>query len=289
MSKLERYFDKLMDEYYLVLINSYSDSVKDSARYAIKELSKLGKDERADESFLKDLEQVIIEKMGNDFATSLEPKVKVFAEKAYKLSSQEPQFRNVQIAFGPIDSVNISNIKNEQIFWLKNHYEESDKLHKTLHTAMENNLSNKELASELKTHFGETLKQGDVYFKGLAEHTSLRVREFGRLSNYLRFGAVEYEIVAVLDDRTSDICRALHGKRFSVSSAINVMNEMFEICGEGYSPEETKQRLKDKAPFVRDNQVLYDEKGEPFAIEGNMSPFPPFHWRCRTQTVMVYD
>jgi len=288
MTTTEKYFDKLMDEYYSVLINSWSDSVKEASRVAIKTITDLKPHQKADEKFLKDLEIVIRQQLGEDFAHALDTKVKTFSEVTYRLSGQEAQFKNVKFSFTPTDYKNIEMIKKQQVFWLANHYDGkiSDRLAEILTQSIESKWTKVELAQELQFHFKDLVKKGMPYFEGLAEHTSLRVREFARLNNYAKLGAVKYQIVAVMDDRTSDICRALNGKVFEVKLALETMNAMFDTP-EFTTIEEAKSRLKKLAPFISDDQIEYDKDNVPIGINGEHSIFPPFHWRCRSRTIMI--
>jgi SPP1 gp7 family putative phage head morphogenesis protein len=152
--------------------------------------------------------------------------------------------------------------------------------------SIENKWTKSTLASELQTHFSDLIKGGKPYFEGLAEHTSLRVREFARLTNYQKCGAKYYQIVAVLDDRTSDICRALDGKIFPLNVAIDTMNAMFQVADMN-DIDDAKAHLKRLAPFVSEKQIEYNDQDEPVGIHGSHTPFPPFHWRCRTRTIMI--
>ena len=285
MTKLDKYFDRLMNEYYSVLINAWSDSVKESARFAIKELANLPKNKRADEQFLSSLEYVIRQQLGDEFAYSLDQKVKIFCERSYMLASLEPQFINIKIGFNATDMKSIEMAKKQQVFWLKNHYDSnvSQRLQEILSNTMQNQWTNGQLAENLQTHFSDILKGGKSYFQGLAEHTGLRVREFGRVNSYKKTGAKYYQIVAVIDDRTSDICRALDGKIYPVEPAVECMNAMFEVS-DNYDFDEAKERLKRIAPFVTEDQIIYTN-GMPSGVSGEHVPFPPFHWRCRTRTV----
>jgi hypothetical protein len=89
-----------------------------------------------------------------------------------------------------------------------------------------------------------------------------------------------------MDDRTSDICRALNGQIFPLTPALECMNEMFNTSDcDDY--EEAKAKLKKLAPFINENQIEYNDDNFPVGIYGNHTPFPPFHWRCRTRTIMI--
>ena len=288
---MNKHFEKLMDDYYKVLINTWSESVKESARFAIRELTKLGPEQRANDTFLKDLEYDIRIKMGEDFANNLYGKVRKFVEFGYTESAREPQFGNADlrsaISFTPSDTRNIEMLKKQQLFWLKNHYdaETSEKLKTVLAMYFEERWTNKQLAENLQTHFKDTIKSGESYFAGLAEHTGLRIREYGSLANYKRLGFRRYKIVAVMDDRTSDICRALNGKIFDVENAFNQMEEILSADYKNY--QAAKEFLKEKCPFINKEQVHFNSKEQPDNIEGYYFPLPPFHWRCRTETIGI--
>jgi SPP1 gp7 family putative phage head morphogenesis protein len=247
------------------------------------------KNARLDESQVRAIERVIANNLGENFANSVYPETRKFTEISYKLSAQENQFRNARISFGPIDVQNIETAKSNGVFWIKSHYDTaiSDKLADIINTNISENNSSTQLANELKTEFSSISKQSDSYFQGLAEHTGLRVREFGRLHNYHRLGATHYQIVAVIDDRTSDICLALDGKIFPLEPALKSIDAMMRVQEETSDPDEAKERLKEIAPFIRDDQIEYNDAGIPYGISGEHVGFPPFHWRCRSRTIML--
>jgi len=84
------------------------------------------------------------------------------------------------------------------------------------------------LADKLKEEFKSLGEKNQHYWQGLAEHTALRIREFGRLEGYHKAGATGYRLVVILDDRTSEICRALasQDKVYPLDTAIDTMNEL---------------------------------------------------------------
>jgi SPP1 gp7 family putative phage head morphogenesis protein len=289
MSNTDRYFNYLLDEYYHTLINTWDKKIKKASKDAIKALLDLPENLINNDKHLRSLEYYIRQYLGEDFAHALDEKIKVFSEVTYRLSAQEPQFRGVKFSFTPVDLRNVEMIKKQQVFWLKNYYDGnmSNKLSEILTKSVENKWTKIELSEELRTHFSDLVKGSKHYFEGLAEHTSLRVREFARLNNYQKCGATRYQIVAVMDERTSDICRALNGQIFELTPAIKTMESMFKIadCDDF---DTAKARLKELAPFVTEKQIEYKDN-IPVGIRGDHTPFPPFHWRCRTRTVMIFD
>ncbi|WP_239014416.1 head morphogenesis protein [Archangium violaceum] len=138
-------------------------------------------------------------------------------------------------------------------------------------------------------------------------------RSFAQMSSYAEAGIDRYRIEAVLDERTTHICRYLHGKTFSVGEALR----HFDRLGSLERPEDIKREL----PWVRERMdtgtgrtVLYvdrggeqttlaevlrsaagtrDDRGEfrPTASEATLREagigFPPYHGLCRTTTLAV--
>ena len=159
----------------------------------------------------------------------------------------------------------------------------------TLTQAIEQGHTKQELADALKGKFNDLGDKGQHYWQGLAEHTALRVREMGRLSGYEKAGAQYYRLVNPMDERTSEICWALvsENKLYPLDVALEVRDNLMDIDVNAEGLEESRDRIKALAPWVKESQVEYDDKGNPTGVSGAHTPFPPFHWKCRTQTEIV--
>ncbi len=128
-----------------------------------------------------------------------------------------------------------------------------------------------------------------AYWQDLAEHIALRVREFGRLQGYKKAKAQYYRLVVILDDRTSDICRALAAQNnvYPLNTALEAMDNLQSLNTRASSLDDARDYIKALAPWVKDDQVVYNDEDEPIGVSGAHTPFPPFHWRCRTTTEIV--
>jgi len=136
-------------------------------------------------------------------------------------------------------------------------------------------------------------------------------RSFSQISAYAEAGIQRYVIEAVLDEQTTNTCRFLHGKTFSVRDAVR----RFERIESLQRPED----IKTEQPWVREARdqktgrtVLYvnkgerrvpitevvrsgvgakDDAGEYRRSTGDQAlmdlgvSFPPFHGLCRTVVV----
>lgn len=129
---------------------------------------------------------------------------------------------------------------------------------------------------------------GPVRNKGYWTTVASSVLNNARSASSLRFyddAEVEtYEVLAVLDQRTSHVCRDMHGRTFDVKVGLKV----FEDLDAAESPDEAK----DAKPWMTENT-----KGQVF-LRGNLTTglsdaelqgqgisTPPYHGRCRTTIV----
>lgn len=137
-----------------------------------------------------------------------------------------------------------------------------------------------------------------------------RARTYTQLGAFAEAGVERYRFDAVLDEVTSEVCRFLHGKIFTVERAMDRFREVERIR----DPE----RIREVQPFVQvgvdraGNQVLFYERGgrrravaridepavgtrdevgrysralSPAQLEAAGVTVPPLHGRCRSTIV----
>ncbi len=183
-----------------------------------------------------------------------------------------------------------STIQKQQLFWIGNHFEADVRQNfaDTLSKAIEQGYTEEMLADTLKDQFNDIANRSSHYWQGLAEHTALRIREFGRLQGYKKAKARYYKLVVILDDRTSDICRALaaQDKLYPLNDALEVMDNLMALDTKSNSLDDAREYIKALAPWIKDDQIEYDSEMNPVGVSGAHTPFPPFHWKCRTTTMV---
>jgi hypothetical protein len=181
-----------------------------------------------------------------------------------------------------------TTIQKQQLFWIGNHFEADvrQSFADTLSKAIEQGYTKEMLADTLKDQFNDLANRSSHYWQGLAEHTALRIREFGRLQGYKKTKARYYKLLVILDDRTSDICRALasQDKVYPLNDALEVMDNLMALDTKSSSLDDAREYIKALAPWVKDDQIDYDSEMNPVGVSGAHTPFPPFHWKCRTTT-----
>jgi SPP1 gp7 family putative phage head morphogenesis protein len=161
-------------------------------------------------------------------------------------------------------------------------------------------------------------KGGEIYSRVVASNAMVRSRSISQASAYRDAGIERYEIMAVMDERTTVVCQGLNGQIISVSAGSKI--------NERAARAKNVDELKESNPFIRDRYIK-DENGERIRVlqteagvtiasvtslgwhnvpqldqyiesvsidmelTGDQLPndasigFPPYHHGCRTTTV----
>lgn len=129
------------------------------------------------------------------------------------------------------------------------------------------------LANDINRYLrGEIRRVVDVS----ANIVGTRVASHGMLYEARARGITRYRIDAVLDDRTTDICRNMHGREFEVEQAFYRTQMALSIT----DPKDQK----DFMPFPDINE-LTGEKSRDLQAKG--FDVPPFHFLCRSVVVLL--
>jgi hypothetical protein len=284
-----------MFEYYKILNNAWKKEVKESARFAIKALSDIPKHERVKDKHIDDIVEIINQNLGVDFQAEVTKPAKAFIQRSMQLGLNDAQRQvpsNIGIGLYGLSEHKLSNIITKQnSFWVGNHFDAdiADRFKQTMKQAIDSGFTREMLQNKLKEQFNDLKDKSAHYWQGLAEHTALRIREFGRLEGYRKAGAKHYRLVVVIDKRTSEICKALasENKLYPLDVAIEVMENLNAIDPNKHSLDTARDYMKAIAPWVSDKQIIRNSNDEPIGVSGSHTPFPPFHWKCRTTTEIV--
>ena len=115
------------------------------------------------------------------------------------------------------------------------------------------------------------------YWRVVANAAASRGFHYGYLKTMEILQIPGYRLQAVLDLKTSDICRTLNGKTFWVNDAVDVLERAYTSD----DPEAVKQASPWK-PYKEIKELSRDE------LKALGVMVPPFHGSCRTSIVPVY-
>lgn len=187
-------------------------------------------------------------------------------------------------------------LKNHHLFWIGEHYSDTlgEDVAKTVRqVALESGLGRKEVGRVLAEKLGDQFNKSDNYWRLLGAAAVHRARNLGGVQGLIDGGVKEYEILSVLDERTSTICRAMDGKIFTVADARKQRDAILKAA----SPED----VKSIAPW----HTAREMEGGGYEIRANGSKqwvpinglsqkdmasrglaLPPYHGFCRTTYVV---
>ena len=178
-------------------------------------------------------------------------------------------------------------LRGYTLFWVQNSYTQwlQDEMVEALNEYFTEGGTRIELAARLERFLTSKEPRMQGYFDLLADHNATRIAEIGHVTGYERAGVEYAEIVAVLDERTSPICRHLHGRLIPMSALSNQKGRLLDAA----------KRLDMKAakaaqPMLSgasEAAVLLEPKTSKIVAQG--IGMPPYHFRCRTTTVAHFE
>lgn len=192
-----------------------------------------------------------------------------------------------EAGFSLVDQDAIAGLSRSGLWWIGEHYGDALDEGRIL-TAVDKMIrsgSGRVKGGEiLRQALGAEFHRSDVYWRGLAATVATRARSFGALSGMEATGGTRYEYVNPVDERTSDVCRALDGTTFTVKGSIELRERLV-----GANPADSPEAWKAIAPWPK----LRELKGpggqllDPAELQAKGIAWPPLHFHCRSSIDVV--
>jgi len=116
------------------------------------------------------------------------------------------------------------------------------------------------------------------YFSGLAGTTLNRAQSGNRIQMFKQGGFTTYQIGAVIDRRTSQICNSMNGRTFTVQQGEQHITKVLGAT--------SSAGLASAAPWRRDLSSFGKSPSSKTLADAGMA-LPPYHFRCRTQVFPI--
>lgn len=182
----------------------------------------------------------------------------------------------VQSTFQFIDNKALDVLQRHQLYWIGNFWDAQlgERVAGLGKEIIEQGLPREQAGQMFDKAFADQFgNYAQRYWEGFANHVVTRTRELGAVEGYVRAEIEEIEIVAVMDRRTTPICREMHGRIFKVSEAVELRNQLLDAD----NPEDAKKI----APWLKPEQVQNKRTSKlPTGVS-----LPPYHFNCRTRTI----
>lgn len=232
------------------------------------------------EDAVKLITDKIIQELGTEFPELTRDQVEEFSREAWELGQvYEVGVKDIapiinQDAidfFGRLNNADYGKLFNSQ----REIFEES------IRSALEGRKTKAEALKALKEKLGVDLKNKDITgrIEDIFRNKVYTSQNFSRVQRMHALGITDVEIVAIMDAKTSPICRELNGRKFQVSEMNYFVEEFIstptdENFWNKYRPPTAKE-IRD-FPSMSSSEIL-----KSVAVK-----CPPFHFLCRTTFVM---
>lgn len=181
----------------------------------------------------------------------------------------------VNIVFDEIDIRAINAMRNN-FYWVGKEFNKgfTDRLKDIIESAFRGEVARSELAGRLKEEFASELKQSVRYFEGVSDHIISQNQNISTVNQARKYGVKYYKVVAVMDSRTSAICRSMNGR---LIPAEHIERQCDNIMNAKDMASKKAAATWAKAPY----------NGRSDKMDSNFG-MPPYHFRCRTEIVPAW-
>ena len=146
-----------------------------------------------------------------------------------------------------------------------------NKLKKVIAEAMEGEVNIERLGEVLRERLGDVVEGTGNYFQAVSEHVIRQSQSLARVEQFTKAGIEEVKVVAVIDSRTSAICRSMHGRIIPLEHLRQQANAILAA-----------QSVEEKKAASRwQSQPLFGKLPSDVGL-------PPYHFRCRTVVVAYF-
>ncbi|WP_061219119.1 phage head morphogenesis protein [Leptospira weilii] len=217
--------------------------------------------------------------MGDKFPDLTRAQVEEFTREAWKIGQAyevgvkdiAPRINQDAIDFfGRLNNADYGKLFNSQ----RTVFEES------IRSVLDGSKTKTEALKKLKEKLGVDLENKKITERidDIFRNKIYTSQNFSRIQRMHILGIAEVEIVAIMDAKTSPICRELNGRKFQVSEMSDFVEEFIstpvdENFWNKYRPPTAKE-IKD-FPGMKSSEIL-----KTLAVK-----CPPFHFKCRTTIV----
>lgn len=280
LQKDEKAYQKLLNRMRDAILMAYDEQKKAALSDALKYLSnKSGI--TFDEADAKYIDEILSAKLGDDLNNLVADDIEKLTGEVLKLGKKEILAPiNFKLSFSIKDKEAAAILAQQNLFWIGGYYGSTLKSKFDELTAgyFNSNKTLQEVADDFLKSFNKYTNQGDQYFYDLAEHQTNTVRELGKVNGLVQAEIKYYEIRAVIDDRTSDICIRLNGTVFPTERAVEYRDNILSLN----NPDD----IKEASPWLNPDEVAAlpaDDADLPAGLS-----LPPYHFRCRTIIVSYF-
>jgi len=192
-----------------------------------------------------------------------------------------------EASFSLVDQDAVAALSRSGLWWIGEHYGDAldtGRLLSEVEGMIRDGMGRVDGGARLRAAWGAEFHRSDAYWRGLASTVATRSRSFGALSGMEATGATVYEYTNPLDERTSDVCEALNGTRFTVKGGVELRERLI-----GADPASSPEAWKAISPWPKLRDVLgpNDLPLPSSELQAKGIAWPPLHFHCRSSIDVV--
>lgn len=187
----------------------------------------------------------------------------------------ESMNKTLAFVFDEIDADAVEAMR-KSFYWMGKEYNENlqSRLKDKIEGVFKGEIELDEIGAELKREFSYILSADESYFRGVSDHIALQARNVATVTQGAKYGVKYYKILAIMDARTTQICRSMHGR---IIPAAHLEAQAEKILNAN------SLASKKSAAAWRSEAYL----GKSDKMDSNFG-LPPYHFRCRTEAIPVW-
>ena len=187
----------------------------------------------------------------------------------------ESMNKTLAFVFDEIDADAVDAMR-KSFYWMGKEYNQNlqSRLKDKIEGVFKGEIELDSIGAELKREFGSILSADESYFKGVSDHIALQARNVATVTQGAKYGVKYYKILAIMDARTTQICRSMHGR---IIPATHLEAQADKILNAN-----SLASKKAAAAWKSDAYLGKSDK-----MDSNFG-LPPYHFRCRTEAVPVW-
>ena len=183
--------------------------------------------------------------------------------------------KTLSFVFDEIDADAVEAMR-KSFYWMGKEYNKNlqSRLKDKIEGVFKGEIELDEIGAELKREFDSIISADESCFKGVSDHIALQARNVATVTQGAKYGVKYYKILAIMDARTTQICRSMHGR---IIPATHLEAQAKKILNAN------SLASKKAAAAWRIEAYL----GKSDKMDSNFG-LPPYHFRCRTEAIPVW-
>lgn len=224
-------------------------------------------------------------KFGNDLPVRAEKIIRERITESWKQGKLDANLRKDNWKVTDEKAVSFFR-ENDRFFLGKQYNKYSEEIRKVIDDELtgKSRSHDKKVVERLRKKMGAALDHPKIkdYYSMVVRNSVNRSRNYSRALAYEQMGISELEIVAILDDSTSDVCREMNGRRIEVKTAADFVRNVIS------SPVDELDAFVTEYEWPTTEQIKQMPKQSTADILKTIKcKLPPYHARCRTTYVMA--